>query len=178
MAFKIIGLTRSNWARFRQSLLDSEKAFPEDIRTEEEEYLAILENPRSILRIGLQEGAYVGNCVGFSPSVRDITAHDLSRVPAGHDVMYIFNLVVDAEFQGRGYGQALLNDFVTQSRAEGFKVIYGHFRNSTSLGLAPRAGFEEVSRFPNWQDTGEEYTLCRLRFHIRTDGACTRRAAR
>ncbi len=178
MALTIIGLTHANWGRFRESLLNSEQVFPENIRTEEEDYLDILENRRSIFRVALQEGDYVGNCIGFSPSVTDIREYDLSRVPAGHDVMYIFNLVVDTQFQGRGYGEALLDDFVTQSWQTGFKAIYGHFRNCTSLGLAPKAGFEQVYRFPNWQDSGEEYTLCRLRLHTYVDGASIHPAAR
>ena len=79
-----------------------------------------------------------GEVVGYITTTTDQTS-GMGRIP---------NLAVDASYQGKGIGKALINAAMDRFRNAGMEYakIETLATNETGGGLYPRAGFKEVVR--------------------------------
>lgn len=124
-------------------ILAGEGVFPAQMRSTEEELHEILADGQSLV---FHDGAYAG-CVLAAP--RD-------DVP-GRRPLYIYNLAVVPERQGRGIGRALLRALIDRAARAGRSVV-GHFR-PTSEPLFAALGGRVICRVP-WE--GERAALMLL----------------
>lgn len=157
-------LTAANFPRFEEDILRSEAIFPENIRESGEDYLAALKRRRAMGLIARHGQAYVGNVVGFSPCRKQREELRLNEHPAPNPVglIYLFNIVTMPDFQGRGCGRHLLEEFCRQARRRDFRKVGGHFRGNGSLKNFTALGGRPLAVCPDWFATGESYTYCEL----------------
>ncbi|MBI3032559.1 GNAT family N-acetyltransferase [Candidatus Woesearchaeota archaeon] len=157
-------LNQFNWFIFEDDILGSEQLYPESIRSTAEEFLELLNTP-AVIALTLQfKDKYIGNIIGCPLSADEIKEFGLETTITKHPskIMYLFNYVIDKNFQGNGYGQDLLLAFCKIAKQRGYETVMGHFRKNESLLVAKKLCAEEKKAFPNWENTGEEYILCEL----------------
>jgi ribosomal protein S18 acetylase RimI-like enzyme len=86
----------------------------------------------------------------------------LKGVKEDHSMIYMFNFVIEPEYQNKGYGSQLLKEFIKSAKEKGYKKLLGHFRQNSSLHLVKKLGAKEKKTYKNWCKTKENYTLCEL----------------
>ncbi|AJF61780.1 TPA: GNAT family N-acetyltransferase [Candidatus Woesearchaeota archaeon] len=154
-----VDITLKNWAKYEQSILNSELEFKEEIRTPKEEYIHILKSRTYIFKVALLDSVYIGLAAGYRPPKNDLGWHGLKNKT--NDFIYLFNIVIDKPYQGKGYGSALLEEFIKAVKERGFRKVVGHF-NSSSRRIIQKHGGTEVSVAKNWENTGENFFVCEL----------------
>ena len=135
--------------------------FPEVIRTPVDEFEMILRAKKSIAKVALIDKRYVGFIFGYHPTKDEIKYHSLQDIST-QGMVYVFDLVIDPEFQGKGYGYQLMSEFIRSAKEKGYTKLAGHFRLGSSLNLIKKFGAKEVLSFSNWEESGETYVLCVL----------------
>jgi len=159
---KFEDLTSTNWLKYEKFVLHSEIVFQKPIRNSSEEYLKVISLENSICKIALLDSKYIGNIIGFCPTKKDILEEGLKDVKEDHNMIYMFNFVIEPEYQNKGYGSQLLNEFIKSAKEKKYKKLLGHFRPNSSLYLLKKLGAEEKKTYKNWWKTKEDYTLCKL----------------
>ena len=155
------GLTAANFDKFREHILRSEEAYPETIRSTSEDFMFMLNDTHAIAFVALIDAKYVGNVFGSELCGEDMEACK-DHITLGKKTLYVYNLVVDPEYQRKGYANAMFMKFAEQARGMGFETIVGHFRHNGSLHIFKKLGGAEKTAFPNWENSGEDYVLCEL----------------
>lgn len=160
ISFKDLNL--ESWSSYGKQILESENQYPEDIQSSEENYLFALSKPNAVASVLLVDNQYAGNavCCPFTQEeVDELMLHDTLPVEGA---CYLYNFIINENFQGKGLGLALINEIVEKSRNQGYKILSGHFRPNGSLSLAKKIGAKELKPYPNWGETGETYIYCEL----------------
>ncbi len=160
MAFQ--GLDLGCWEKFEDLVMHTEMIYPEPIRTPREEFVTLLHEDNSIAKMAILDGKYIGNAVGFCLNPMEFKGLGLSIVDPNQRFIYLFNIAIEPEYQGRGYGYNLLMDFIKSAIEKGYTHLAGHFRQNSSLHLIKKFGAEEKGVYKNWENTGEDYVLCVL----------------
>ncbi|MFH1915683.1 MAG: GNAT family N-acetyltransferase [Nanoarchaeota archaeon] len=158
----IVEVTRGTLSTFKEVILKTEEVFPSELRTPWEDYEYMLLSDRSIALIMTHEGMPVGNifgCVLHAEEMEELGVSD-------PDALYIFSFAIDHEFQGKGLGKMLLNEFIARARERKFPSIVGHFRMNSSLALIKKVGGVEKGLFENWDGTNESVVFCELDLRI------------
>ena len=148
--------------QYQELMLASEEIFHPEIREDLEGIVEVLSSHGAIGKIACLDGKYIGNTLGFSPTEEQIQEMELLGLKHDPKSVYVSNFVINPEFQGRGYGVQLLSRFIEEAKSRGYNKLEGHFRNGSSLSVAKKLGADEVEVFPNWFETGEAYTHCKL----------------
>ncbi|MFH1237780.1 MAG: GNAT family N-acetyltransferase [Candidatus Aenigmatarchaeota archaeon] len=164
LAFEDLG--SDSWQKYGELILKSENVFPEAIRTPEEDYADTVKENGSIAKVALLDSQYVGNIFGYALLPEDLESHGLHDVPQDAKVIYIFNVVVNPEYQGKGIGKQLLWEFIRTAKDRGYDYIAGHFRQNGSLQLIKKLGAKEEGVYHNWENMGEDCVACCLNIHI------------
>ena len=154
----IIEVTQGTLNAFKDVIMKTEEVFPSELRTPWEDYEYMLLSDRSIALIMTHEGRPVGNifgCILHPEEMEELGVSD-------PDALYIFSFAIDSEFQGKGLGKALLNEFIALARERKFPSIVGHFRMNGSLALIRKAGGIEKGLFDKWDGTDESFVFCEL----------------
>ena len=70
----------------------------------------------------------------------------------------LMNICVHPEFQGKGLGRALLNEYLARSKAKGAEAWFLEVRagNRTAIGLYESEGFAEYCRRADYYGTGQD----------------------
>lgn len=152
----------SNFPRYKSYILSSEIIFHPRIRLSFEELKSIVHNKSFIGKIVFLGRKYIGNAIGFSPDQEQINKMNLLGIKENPSMIYLYNFVINPKYQGVGYGTMLLKKFLKNSKKRGYKILEAHFRDNVSFYIAKKLGAEEIKIFPNWIETGETYTHCRL----------------
>ncbi|MDN4166106.1 GNAT family N-acetyltransferase [Cytophagales bacterium LB-30] len=159
---EFILLTPLNWEQWKAHVLEDEVQYPESLQTSEEEYAHMLKALPNASFVLLYQNQYAGNCIikclGAEDWV-DLHMEDLS-LPEG--VYYLHNYSVSGVFQGKGLGQKMFAHLLQHLRSLGVKELWGHFRPNASLNNALKVGAIRVREEPNWYETGETFTLCKI----------------
>lgn len=143
-------------------MLKSERVFHPNLKEDLEGISEVLSSAGAIGKIALIGQRYIGNALGFSPTQEQIEEMELLGVDEDTSRIYLSNYVINPKYQGNGYGIGLLKEFMAECHERGCKILEGHFKNGASLHVAKKLGAMEIDYFPNWFDTGENYTHCRL----------------
>ncbi|MEK6917078.1 MAG: GNAT family N-acetyltransferase [Nanoarchaeota archaeon] len=154
-----VDITLKNWNKYEENILNSELEFKEEIRTPKEEYIYILRSKSFIFKVVLLDNVYIGLVTGYKPAKADIRFHGLKNKT--NDFIYLFNIVIDKPYQGKGYGSALLDEFLRASKEKGFSKLIGHF-GPNSKKLMIRHGATEISVAKNWENTGDDFFVYEL----------------
>lgn len=152
-------LTKKNWKEWKNSILSSENAFSDPLKTTEEEYEEIIGLDDSIAIIATINGEYVGNAIGTRMAIDEIEDNMEEKYK---DSVMLDNIVVEVHHKGKGYGKLILAEFLRRAKEKGYKKLYGYFQKDQSLYLIKKAGAIELQIEQNWHGSGEEYTLCVL----------------
>jgi GNAT superfamily N-acetyltransferase len=155
-------LQKDNWHRYEESVLQSESVYPEAIRTPAEEFVYILEGGDAIAIVALLDSHYVGNIIGFTLDRDELGDYGMGDVPSESEIVYLFSFVINPQYQGMGYGYRLLEEFMREARARGYRKVIGHFRPNNSLHLIKKFGAEEKGVYRDWIGSGEDYLFCCL----------------
>jgi len=155
-------LSAEYWAKHEADVLKSEEMYPESIRTPREEFLNILNDGGVIAKIAIVDSRYAGNIIGFFLRKEELPRFGLQDLHGGGRITYVINFVVDKAYQSKGHGTRMLTEFIKEARQKGCEIIAGHFRPPQSLHLIKKFGGEEHGTVANWENTGEDYTLCLL----------------
>jgi len=158
-------LGAGDWGKYGEMILRSENVFPEAIRTPEEDFLEVVSEADGVAKVALLDSQYVGNVFGYRMAQEDFEYYGISDVPREAKVIYLFSVVVNPEFQGRGYGHLLLQEFIKTAKAKGYDYVAGHFRQNNSLQLIRKFGARENGVCHNWDNTGEDCVVCCLDLH-------------
>src|SRR3989338_6154817 len=153
--------TNNTWSEFQKDILFSERVFPKNIQTTSQEYLEILQGEKDGEQgIGLvlySDRKYVGNIIGALLQDDEIKQSGIETPDHYKSIFYIFNFIVEAEFQGKGYGQQLINKFINfiseyycEERNVAVDAIAGHFKKNGSLHIINKLGAVEVKQYNNW----------------------------
>ena len=155
-------LKAENWGKYGELILSSELIYPQQIRTPMEEFIEILSSEDTVAKVLLVDSRYAGNAIGFCLTGEEKRDFGLDGVTAGSNVIYLFNFVVNPEFQGNGYGRRLLKEFIMAARNKGYDTLAGHFRNNGSLHIIEKLGAQKKGILKDWESTGEDYIFCLL----------------
>ncbi|HII71437.1 TPA: GNAT family N-acetyltransferase [Candidatus Woesearchaeota archaeon] len=159
-------ITLDNLQEFAGFIVSSEMNYPSDIRTTIDDFSYILED-ENIFLVALLDGRYVGNVVGYPLTKNDMDEDCFAgQDPENNRIMYLFNIVVDPVFQGRGFGSILLREFVRVSKEKGYEKVLGHFRQNGSLRLFEKEGGQRLKLEKDWEGCGEDYFFCELELAI------------
>ncbi len=153
-------LTPETWWQYEQHILHSETFFTKSIRTDKDEYIDIF-NFNNIAKVVKLNSIYIGNIIGCTLMGEEVeecglTGMDLSKT------LYLINFIIDPPHQRKGYGRALLLEFIRSAAERGYERIIGHFKPGTSLPMIKKFGGREIGIARNWCETGEDYVLCEL----------------
>jgi GNAT superfamily N-acetyltransferase len=160
LSFEDVGM--GDWEKFSEQILHSEGVFPECIRTPREDFLEVVSEGDGVAKVALLDSSYVGNVFGYRIPDDDYEYYGLHDVPQGAKVIYLFSIVINPEFQGRGYGRQLIWEFIKTAKDRGYDFVAGHFRQNGSLKLIKRFGAKEECVCQNWENMGEDYVACCL----------------
>lgn len=148
----------NNFDSFKILIEESEKIYPEELRTEINDYKEIVCEKDSISFLVYIDNKYAGNIIGCQPSESDL--NDSSQnIPSGR-IIYVYNLLIIPEFQGKGYGKKLMQKFIETAVKLNYKYIAGNFRLNGSYKIAKSFNpiFEKVTH--NWEDSEEDFVYC------------------
>jgi len=160
LSFEDLGA--ENWSKYSGLILQSELVYPETIRSAPEDFIEILSEGDRIAKVAFTGSEYVGNVIGYCITPEEMKAYGLEGEGDRSKIAYIINIVVAPQHQGKGFGTELLREFIKAAKARGYEKLVGHFRQPNSLNLIKRLGAKEKGVFRNWENTGEDYTLCFL----------------
>lgn len=155
-------LTAGNLKEFEQALSASELNFPESIRSTYDDFIDILEGDNAIGFIALLDSVYIGNILGSQPTEYDIKDCGIELKTDITKVIYIYNFVIEKEYQGKGHGYRLLLEFLKTAKERGYEIAFAQVRKNGSFALMKKAGATEKGVSFNWEDTGEDFVLCEL----------------
>lgn len=161
---KFKDLTPANWKKYKKNIMSSELLFNESLRNSIEEYSTIVSRESSVCKIALLGSEYIGNIIGFCPTIEDIIKEELKGVKEDSWMVYLFNFVIDSEYQEHGYGSSLVYEFLKSAKKQGYKRLLGHFRQNSSLHIIKKIGAKEKKIYKNWYKSRENYVLCELMF--------------
>lgn len=155
-------LKKDNWKRYEEPILQSESVYPEAIRTPAEEFAYVLEDGDAIAIVALLDSHYIGNIMGFTLDRDELGDYGMGDVPSESEIVYLFSFVINPQYQGMGYGHRLMEEFIREARAKGYRKVIGHFRPNNSLHLIKKLGAEEKGIYRDWMGSGEDYVFCCL----------------
>jgi GNAT superfamily N-acetyltransferase len=167
LSFEDLGA--GDWEKYGDSILQSEGVFPEGIRTPKEDFIEVLDDGDGVAKVALMDSAYVGNVFGYRIAPDDFEYYGLHDVPKDAKIIYLFNIVVNPDYQGKGYGKRLLWEFIKAAKAKGYGYVAGHFRQNGSLKLIKAFGAKEEGVCRNWENIGEDCVACCLDIHNLSD---------
>lgn len=151
-------LEKENYQEYSQAILQSEeKNYQENIRSSDEDIKEILNSKRAIAAVLEVAGHYAGNYLSCAMDDEEQRKAGLENVK----INYLYNIVVEKEWQGKGYGRLLLADLIRRCKKRGVQRIAGHY-NQQSRRLITQAGGRIIKEVPDWEETGETYYLCVL----------------
>jgi ribosomal protein S18 acetylase RimI-like enzyme len=107
-----------------------------------------------------------GEGIGFV--IRD-TAGRTVGVAAGYTwagVSEIKQMWVDEAYRGRGYGRALLDAMIVESRRRGAQRIWVASYEFQAPGMYERAGFKRMAEFEGWPEGHVNVILCKTLAHV------------
>ena len=159
MDIKFVELTINNLDKYIDRIVSIESQFPIQIKSEIDDFRDFLEDPDSIGVIMEIDGATIGVIIGALLTSVDEEDFDIQEEKKA---IYVYDFVIDINFQSKGYGMMLFREFINLAKASGFKALYGHFRSNTSIRLARKFSAVEIREYPDWENTDETYTLCRI----------------
>ncbi|MBU1855073.1 MAG: GNAT family N-acetyltransferase, partial [Nanoarchaeota archaeon] len=158
MRFK--GLNENNLKEYQLLIVESENLYPEALRTSFEDFKDILSAPNSIGLIAFIDEHYIGNCVGSEPSDSDLKDLNIKLFSKDDKIIYVYNLIVTEQFQGKGYGQRLMDEFIKKAKAADYKYVLGNFRQNASYKITKKYKVVIEKLFKNWEDSGEDFVFC------------------
>ena len=157
---EFMNITLENWENLAPYVMSSESEYLESIRTEKEDYDDIFQDGDAIGKIALVNGKSAGNVIGYPPTDIEMEEYGLSR--GNEKFMYLFNIIIDKEFRGKGYGFNFIAEFLKEAKKQGYTKMIGHFRPNGSYALIKKLGAIDISPCKNWEETGEDFMLCSL----------------
>jgi len=155
-------LTPDNFSKFQDPILHSEMIYPEPIRSTPDEYAYIINSDGAIALVEIVDSKYIGNTIGCNLTDEEAEEYGIMNDVRGFKTFYIYNLVIENEYHGKGYAHLLLLELIKAAKNKGEDLIVGHFRQNGALKLIKKIGAQEKGVFRNWEDTGEDYVLCLL----------------
>ena len=163
LAFEDLGA--GNWDKYKDLILNSENVFPESMRSAPEDFADMLEGDGIIAKVALLDSQYMGNAIGCHVPPEDRPYYEITDMPENVRIIYVLNLVINPEHQGKGYGKLLLQEFVKASQSKGYDYVIGHFRQNASLHIMRKIGAVEKGLFKNWENSSEEAVACCVNLH-------------
>ena len=157
---EFMDITKDNWEKVSHFVLSSESEYKDSIQTSKEDYDDIFYDGDAIGKVGMVNGKYAGNIIGYPPTDAEMEDYGLERGNEKH--MYLFNVIIDSEFRGKGYGFSFMAEFLNESKKRGYTNMIGHFRPNGSYALIKKLGAVDLSLCKNWEETGEDFMLCSL----------------
>ncbi|MFH1590234.1 MAG: GNAT family N-acetyltransferase [archaeon] len=159
-SLRFVVLNLDNFKLYSDLIEESEKIYPESIRTDIIDYKDIISTSDAIAFVAFVDDEYVGNIIGGNPTEIDMQEVGM-KLPVNHqEIIYIYNLIIVPVHQGKGYGVDLMTEFIKHSKKTGYKFITGNFRNNGSYRIAKK--FNPVIEAPsnNWEGSGEDFIYC------------------
>ena len=100
---------------------------------------------------GLPGQALVGECYGAPASFAQDP--DIAPYAADPHAICMFGCCIFPQYQGRGYANALVADWIERARDAGFTVAVGHAAHPAMLVTARTFGAEVLAERPGWGGT-------------------------
>lgn len=157
-----IFLNPHNWDQWKTYILQDEVQYPESLQTSEEEYTLMISDLPSISMVALYDKQYAGNCMVKRLAADDWADLHMEELDLPEGLYYLNNYSVSGSHQGKGLGQRMFSQLLKHLQGLGVKELWGHFRPNASLNNAIKAGAIRVKEEPNWYETGETFTLCKI----------------
>lgn len=155
-------LTRDNFKDYQDYILLYEQIYPEKIRSSQEDYIEMLLDDESIALVLEVDSRYAGSILGCPLEEEDRKLFNINIPLENTKVIYLYNIIIAPEYQGKGLGYGLLKEFIRVVKEKGYYVLVGHFRPNGSATLIKKFGGEVKQVWSNWEDSGEDYLYCEL----------------
>jgi GNAT superfamily N-acetyltransferase len=154
-------LTLSNWNESKKDILRFERYYPNDLRSSTEDFMLILELQKSVARIALLDGKIIGYGIGH-PLRQD--EMDDFFIPGKEEegLFYIFNIIVEKDCRGKGFGSQILAELLKCAKELGFTKAYGHFGRDRSYPMVKKFGATDLRIEKKWEGSKEEFVLCEI----------------
>jgi len=157
----LIDITPSNWKKHETEILALEEQYPPDLRSDSDDFLEILCRKGTVARALIAGGSVAGFVIGCILTDEQIHDYQLEeRYLEG--MLYLESITVAGQFQGKGFGRMMMQDFVAEARRNKYRKIVGHFRQNGSLALIIKSGAREILTVHDWHGSGEDYCYCEL----------------
>lgn len=157
-----VRLNANNWDLYKEDVMQSEQMFEESLRTDEEEYAAMMANSEAISLVLMVDGQYAGSAVTKKIQLEDRKELHLLDIPETPATLYLHNFVIDAVWQGKGLGKTLMHALTAELKSFRIQKLNGHFRQNGSLATLLKMGGKIIKEEPNWFETGEKFSYCEL----------------
>jgi GNAT superfamily N-acetyltransferase len=156
-----VRLNYENFDSFKNIIEESEKIYPEELRTEINDYKEMVFEDNSIALLAYLDNKYIGNIIGCQSFEIELNNFKLSESKT--KAIYIYNLLIVPEFQGKGYGKLLMQRFINIATKLNYNFIAGNFRKNGSYKIAKSFNpiLEKITL--NWEDSGEDFVYCLLK---------------
>lgn len=156
MKLNFIFLDKKKFNEYKNDINDSEKEHHENTRTTIQDYNEIVSNDLNMSFVALLEDKYVGNIISCG---LDDDEYQNYKIPKEIKTLYVYNIVVNKQYQGKGFGKELFKKLIESAKDDDYLKLIGHFRKNESWHIIKKFGGEEVSTVSNWENTGEDFVF-------------------
>jgi GNAT superfamily N-acetyltransferase len=159
MLIKYIYVEPEDFDKYSNLIEESEKIYPESLRTEIQDYKEVIEENSCTILLYIDE-TYIGNIIGSIPSKIEYEEMELPFNIQLNKIMYIYNLLIIPEFQGKGYAKLLFKEFINKVKYLRIEYISGHFRQNGSYKTIKNFNPIYEKTYKNWEESNEDFVFC------------------
>jgi len=153
-----IRLNKSNFYLYKDFIESSEADYPEALRTDINDYEDITSELDSVCFILLVDGVYAGNIIGSEPTLNDLA--DMKESMPDGKTIYIYNLLIMPNFQGKGLGFKLMSKFIDVAKSLSYEFVNCNVRINSSYKIAKKFNIIYEKKVENWEDSDEDFIYC------------------
>jgi GNAT superfamily N-acetyltransferase len=154
---RYLEITSADWDRYGAEIIGLEKEYPAEIASDADDMKEKIGRKGSVGVLHLYRGKVAGFAIGFPLSEEERKEYRLEKFWKDKSI-YLESITVSSDFQGRGFGRALMIEFMRRARENGYSRMIGHFRPNGSAAIMRKLRAEELSIEKNWFGTGQDYT--------------------
>jgi ribosomal protein S18 acetylase RimI-like enzyme len=153
---KYLEITLKDWEEYGKAIIFLEKEYPALIASDADDMREKIGRDGAIALLHLYRGNVAGFAIGFPLSAEECGDYHLEEFWTKKSI-YLESITVSPDFQKRGFGRALMIEFMRHSRENGYARMIGHFRPNGSAAIMRKLNAEQLSVEKDWFGTGQDY---------------------
>lgn len=149
-------ITLKEWDEYGTGIVLLEKEYPSAIASDADDLREKIGREGSVALLHLYGGKVAGFAIGFPLSDDEIRDYHLEGLWKKRSI-YLESITVSPDFQKRGFGRALMIEFMRRSRENGYSRMIGHFRPNGSAAIMRKLNADQLAVEKDWFGTGQDY---------------------